>query len=1016
MSQETYEYLIYDKASGSDHGYNNPMTKNETLEKVFTSNFKCYENMEAIREFNKFGDIYVIPLNLNLELYNIYLFDYDIEKIKIKITVVAVHKQYLEYLVKNKKDIPNKQFLLSLCNYNLLYNKGTNGINIVDKYALDKKIKDRVAEVIKIALTPNEDETDPVILQPPFAKVSLFEFQKKSIKWMIDRENEASVVYYNINDETIIGNVVCDAVKHDFMLAYDRLKLVFKGGALIDEMGLGKTYQTIILSLCNQAKNINYYQPGINRLCSKATLIICPNQIPLQWISEIAKMIDKKYNVSVIPFFGKPHLDKYTYQDLLDADFVITSFPFLLGRPFLSTWMTDVGSKKISTKDISVMSNDLMKDISNLAMKIKVNKSSIFDHSPNIMLIHWHRLVVDEIHGLFEQDSKLKPIIKLLQNFSASNKWGLSATPFEKTADSLVGLINYVTNYVVPNDTNGSTLLNNNVYDHVTKRFFRRNTKMTTNEEHQLPPLKENVIWLNFSKTEWMMYTAFKSNPTIDKFNVLLRQICCHPKIANEIKGVLSNCKTLQDIEQMMLTHYESQMKDALVKFKYMEYKIRVLKRKIKIAEWKRQKYYLKQKKYRVKVEFNDKLEKFSIKDYDVNHVDFTELNIDNNVDNNDNIYNMDNPFSDDDDDNDRKKPLIVISDENQEKIKKILGDKIDEDTVAITNMKEYGNTLNDKLTIIRNDYNGKKSTYDYYKNVMDRLAKTSNFIPTNSDSDDDNDENEVCGCCMGQISKNDLGVTVCGHIYCYNCIKPFVDEKRKCPYCGASVQPNEIYMITKPMPEEIESKEFKDKQTLITKVGTKLANLIFFLKSTKKHAIIFSQWDDLLRKVGDVLNEYGIKNVFCKGSSWQRGKAISDFNSDNNIRVIMLSSERAASGTNLTKAELVIFLDPVSGDYEYRTNVERQAIGRAYRMGQTKQVDVIRFIIKNTVEEEIYLMNKAEDKKVSADMKIFEFSENNINLDKTKIDELVEATKEAEKRKIEKLNKKTDKKEIKTN
>ena len=53
--------------------------------------------------------------------------------------------------------------------------------------------------------------------------------------------------------------------------------------------------------------------------------------------------------------------------------------------------------------------------------------------------------------------------------------------------------------------------------------------------------------------------------------------------------------------------------------------------------------------------------------------------------------------------------------------------------------------------------------------------------------------------------------------------------------------------------------------------------------------------------------------------------------------------------------ATKVILLDPVSGSYEFRKNTEGQAIGRAHRTGQTKQVSVVRFIIKDTIEEEIY-------------------------------------------------------------
>jgi len=116
--------------------------------------------------------------------------------------------------------------------------------------------------------------------------------------------------------------------------------------------------------------------------------------------------------------------------------------------------------------------------------------------------------------------------------------------------------------------------------------------------------------------------------------------------------------------------------------------------------------------------------------------------------------------------------------------------------------------------------------------------------------------------------------------------------------------------------------------------------------------------------KVGKILQDNNIKNVFCKGNCYQRDKAIREFNSDSEIKVIMLSSDSAAAGTNLTKAGQVILLDPIYGKYEYRKKQEKQAIGRAHRLGQNKNIKVVRFIIRNSIEEEIYKMNIKEDKK----------------------------------------------------
>ena len=39
-----------------------------------------------------------------------------------------------------------------------------------------------------------------------------------------------------------------------------------------------------------------------------------------------------------------------------------------------------------------------------------------------------------------------------------------------------------------------------------------------------------------------------------------LRQLCCHPQLADETKHALVNCKSLKDIEAIMLTHYKQEV------------------------------------------------------------------------------------------------------------------------------------------------------------------------------------------------------------------------------------------------------------------------------------------------------------------------------------------------------------------------------------------------------------------------------------------------------------------------
>jgi len=229
------------------------------------------------------------------------------------------------------------------------------------------------------------------------------------------------------------------------------------------------------------------------------------------------------------------------------------------------------------------------------------------------------------------------------------------------------------------------------------------------------------------------------------------------------------------------------------------------------------------------------------------------------------------------------------------------------------------------------------------------------------SESDDDA---EKCGICMDKINNEDTGVTICGHIFCHKCICQSIRTNPHCPYCKHKITNKDVFIMSfeRHADKVEENKSDLSKTDLINDVGTKIGNLILFLRESREHTVLFSQWDDLLEKTSTILESHGIRNMLCKGSLWQKDKAMRDFNSNDNVRVICLSSKRSASGSNLQKATQIIFLDPIYGSAKYRKEQEKQAIGRAHRMGQTKTIKIFRFIIKNSVEEEIFNINAHND------------------------------------------------------
>ena len=137
---------------------------------------------------------------------------------------------------------------------------------------------------------------------------------------------------------------------------------------------------------------------------------------------------------------------------------------------------------------------------------------------------------------------------------------------------------------------------------------------------------------------------------------------------------------------------------------------------------------------------------------------------------------------------------------------------------------------------------------------------------------------------------------------------------------------------------------------------GSKSAALIQYLEEhdIKDRHIVFSMWHDTLRLVQLTLQRNGIDCVFCHGSNDNMQSAIDKFTSGK-VNVILLSARAKASGANLQAASHVLFLDPPGEHADHGATLERQAIGRAVRIGQTKPVTVTRFCVEGTLEAKLW-------------------------------------------------------------
>ncbi|MDB5357901.1 MAG: helicase [Phycisphaerales bacterium] len=113
--------------------------------------------------------------------------------------------------------------------------------------------------------------------------------------------------------------------------------------------------------------------------------------------------------------------------------------------------------------------------------------------------------------------------------------------------------------------------------------------------------------------------------------------------------------------------------------------------------------------------------------------------------------------------------------------------------------------------------------------------------------------------------------------------------------------------------------------------------------------ALVFSQFTSLLSIVRKRLDKDKVPYAYLDGRTRDRQTVVQQFQTDDNIRLFLISLKAGGVGLNLTAAEYVFLLDPW-----WNPAVEAQAIDRAHRIGQTRQVFAYRLIAKDTVEEKV--------------------------------------------------------------
>ncbi|MDD3410489.1 MAG: SNF2-related protein, partial [Eubacteriales bacterium] len=122
-----------------------------------------------------------------------------------------------------------------------------------------------------------------------------------------------------------------------------------------------------------------------------------------------------------------------------------------------------------------------------------------------------------------------------------------------------------------------------------------------------------------------------------------------------------------------------------------------------------------------------------------------------------------------------------------------------------------------------------------------------------------------------------------------------------------------------------------------------------------RRRMLVFSQFVGMLQIIRKRLAREGVRTLYLDGSTKPetRQELCDRFNGGEGS-VFLISLKAGGTGLNLTGADLVIHYDPW-----WNPAVEDQATDRAHRIGQTRDVDVLRLIAQGTIEEKVTDLSK---------------------------------------------------------
>ncbi|KAL8950762.1 MAG: hypothetical protein Q9222_003217 [Ikaeria aurantiellina] len=148
----------------------------------------------------------------------------------------------------------------------------------------------------------------------------------------------------------------------------------------------------------------------------------------------------------------------------------------------------------------------------------------------------------------------------------------------------------------------------------------------------------------------------------------------------------------------------------------------------------------------------------------------------------------------------------------------------------------------------------------------------------------------------------------------------------------------------------------------------SKLTELLIHFRKNGDRVLVFSQFVMVMDILEDVMETLGMRFFRLDGQTKieERQDMLDQFYAETDITVFLLSTKAGGAGINLACANKVIIFDS-----SFNPQDDIQAENRAHRVGQTREVEVVRLVTRGTIEEQIHALGQTKlalDDRVAGD------------------------------------------------